>query len=233
MKQPIPDCQTCPSRKNSLFRHCDLAELEQMAGAKCFNTYKKGQVIFHEGNRPFGLFCLFDGKVKVSRTGADGKEQIIRLARRGDTLGYRSLIENSKYTASAVALDDTQACFIPATDFNHLVDTNVRVAADLLHKLAQALGQTQDALVHLATKPVRERLAEALLLLKTTYQREGEALFSIAISREDLAALIGTAKETVIRVLSEFKDEGIVRAQGSLITVLKPDKLLKISSLYD
>jgi CRP-like cAMP-binding protein len=233
MKAPNPACQTCPHRKGSLFKTCDFEELERLTEAKCVNTYKKGQVLFHEGNRPFGLFCLFEGKVKVSRTGSDGKEQIIRLAKQGDTLGYRSLLENSKYTASAVALDDTQACFIPASEFNNLIDSNVKVASDLMRLLAQALGQTQEALVHLATKPVRERLAEALLLLKKTYGKEGESTFSISISREDLAALVGTAKETVIRVLSDFKEEGIVSAQGSLITLLKPEKLVRISSLYD
>lgn len=233
MKLPVPECQTCQFRQASLFRNCAFDEMDHLTETKCFNSYKKGQVIFHEGNRPFGLFCVFDGKVKVSRTGSDGKEQIIRLAKQGDTLGYRSLIENSKYTASAVALDDTKACFIPASEFNHLIDSNVKVASDLMRMLAQVLGQTQDALVHLATKPVRERLAEALLLLKKTYGREGEENFSIAISRDDLAAIVGTAKETVIRVLSDFKEEGIVSAHGSLITLLNPEKLLKISSLYD
>lgn len=233
MKASIPVCTTCEFKNNSLFKNCVFQELESLTENKCFNTYKKGQVIFHEGNRPFGLFCVFNGKVKVSRLGSDGKEQIIRLAKSGDTLGYRSLIENSKYTASAIALDDTEACFIPATDFNKLIDSNVKVANDLMRMLAKALGDTQDKFIHLAMKPVRERLAEALLLLKNTYQKKEEGYFSIAISREDLAAIVGTAKETVIRFLSEFKEEGIVSTQGSTITILSADKLVKISSLYD
>ena len=229
-----PACQQCSFRDRSLFSSCQFAELEGINESKCFHTYKKGQVVFHEGNRPFGLFCLFEGKVKVSRTNADGREQIIRLARPGDTLGYRSLIENAKYTASAIALDDTQACFIPAEEFNRLIDSNVKVAADLMRMLARALGESQDRTVQMATKPVRERLAEALLLLKKTYEKPGDTRpFSIAISREDLAALVGTAKETVIRFLSELKTEGIVHSHGSTITLLKPEKLLKISQLYD
>lgn len=233
MKASIPVCTTCEFKNSSLFKNCVFQELESLTENKCFNTYKKGQVIFHEGNRPFGLFCVFNGKVKVSRLGSDGKEQIIRLAKSGDTLGYRSLIENSKYTASAIALDDTEACFIPATDFNKLIDSNVKVANDLMRMLAKALGDTQDKFIHLAMKPVRERLAEALLLLQSTYQKTEDRQFSIAISREDLAAIVGTAKETVIRFLSEFKEEGIVSTQGSTITILSADKLVKISSLYD
>ncbi|MFT4032116.1 MAG: Crp/Fnr family transcriptional regulator [Siphonobacter sp.] len=232
--QAAPECQHCSFREFSLFKNCHTAELEGMNDNKCFHTYKKGQVIFHEGNRPFGLFCVFDGKVKISRLNSEGKEQIIRLAKPGDTLGYRSLIENAKYTASAVALDDTQACFIPSTDFNKLVDSNVRVANDLMKMLAKALGESQERMIHMAMKPVRERLAEALLLLKSTYHKANtQDNFSIAISREDLAAIVGTAKETVIRFLSEFKEEGIVSAQGSTITILKPERLLRISHLYD
>jgi len=211
-----------------------MHELESLSANKSFNSYKKGQVIFHEGNRPFGLFCIFEGKVKVSRLGSDGKEQIIRLAKPGDTLGYRSLIQNSKYSASAIALDDTKACFIPATDFNKLIDTNAKVANDLMKLLAKALGETQERMIQMATKPVRERLAEALLLLKATYHNIDESeTFSIAISREDLASLVGTAKETVIRFLSEMKADGIVSSQGSTIFILKPEKLLHIANMYD
>jgi CRP-like cAMP-binding protein len=229
----IPSCNTCEFKHSSLFNNCHSEELVSLSNTKCFNVYQKGQVIFHEGNHPQGLFCVFSGKIKVSRLGSDGKEQVIRLVKKGDVLGYRSLIENAKYSASAIALDQTQACFIPLNEFNKLIDTNVKVANDLMRMLARILGDTQDKLVHLAMKPVRERLAEALLLLKSTYDEHQEEHFSIAISREDLSAIVGTAKETAIRFLSEFKEEGIVATRGSEITILRPDKLLKISSLYD
>jgi CRP-like cAMP-binding protein len=233
-KQSFPECASCNCKEQSLLSHCAMHELESLSANKSFNSYKKGQVIFHEGNRPFGLFCIFEGKVKVSRLGSDGKEQIIRLAKPGDTLGYRSLIQNSKYSASAIALDDTSACFISAADFNKLIDTNAKVANDLMKLLAKALGETQERMIQMATKPVRERLAEALLLLKSTYQKENDhENFTISISREDLASLVGTAKETVIRFLSEFKDDGIVSSHGSAITILNPDKLLYIANMYD
>lgn len=233
-KPAFPECSNCNCREQSLFNHCAMHELEAIMGNKSFNSYKKGQVIFHEGNRPFGLFCIHEGKVKVTRLGSDGKEQIIRLAKPGDTLGYRSLIQNSKYTASAIALDDTSACFISASDFNKLIDSNAKVANDLMQLLAKALGETQERMIQMATKPVRERLAEALLLLKATYQKPGDdENFTISISREDLASLVGTAKETVIRFLSEMKDDGIVSSHGSAITILNPEKLLYIANMYD
>lgn len=233
MKNSYPECATCQCRRDSLTNHCTMEELNRISANKSFNYYKKGQVIFHEGNRPFGVYCIYEGKVKVSQMGADGREQIIRLAKPGDTLGYRSLIQNSKYSASAIAIDDTQVCFIPATDFLRLIENNSSVATDVMKMLAKALGEVQEKMIHMAVKPVRERLAEALLLLKNTYQKDNSQPFTISLSREDLAAIVGTAKETVIRTLSEFKDEGLVKTKGSAITILNPDKLLKISNLYD
>lgn len=233
MKGTFPECASCTCRKDSLFAGCAAEELEELTANKSCNSYKKGQVIFHEGNRPHGVFCVNDGKVKITRLGSDGKEQIVRLAKEGDVLGYRALIEGSKYTASAVAIDDSKVCFISSEDFNKIIDNNMRVANDLLKLVAKALGEAEQKMTHLALKPVRERLAEALLLLKKTYKKPNEADFTISISREDLAAIVGTAKETVIRTLSDFKDENIVTTQGSSITIVDEKKLIKICQLYD
>jgi CRP-like cAMP-binding protein len=233
MKGTFPECASCLCRKDSLFNGCAAEEIEELSSNKSCNTYKKGQVIFHEGNRPHGVFCVNEGKIKISQMGSDGKEQILRLAKSGDLLGYRALIEGSKYSASAVALDDTKVCFISSEDFNKLVDSNTKVANDLLKTIAKALGEAESKMTQLALKPVRERVAEALLLLQKTYKTTTESQFSISISREDLAAIVGTAKETVIRCLSDFKDEGIISAQGSNITIISSDKLLKIVQLYD
>jgi CRP-like cAMP-binding protein len=210
MKPQAPHCQSCQFKDSSLFKQCHLHELEELNESKCFNSYKKGQVIFHEGNRPLGIFCVYSGKVKVSRMGSDGKEQIIRLAKKGDTLGYRSLIDNTKYTASAIALDETEVCFIPAAEFNKLVDENVKVSTDLMKMLARALGDTQDKLIHLAMKPVRERLAEALLLLKSTYQEEGKNPFSISISEKTSRRLLAQPKKRSFAFYQNLKKTALL-----------------------
>jgi CRP/FNR family transcriptional regulator, polysaccharide utilization system transcription regulator len=233
MKGTFPECASCNCRKDSLFNGCAAEELDEISTNKSCNVYKKGQVIFHEGNRPHGVFCVNEGKIKISQMGSDGKEQIVRLAKAGDVLGYRALIEGSKYTASAVAIDDAKICFLSSEDFNKLVDTNMKVANDLLKMVARALGEAEHKMKNLALKPVRERLAEALLMLKKTYIKPSETTFSISISREDLAAIVGTAKETVIRSLSDLKDENIITAHGSNITIIDENKLIKICQLYD
>ncbi len=166
--------------------------------------------------------------------GSDGKDQIVRLAKPGDVIGYRALMADTNYSASAVALDEAVVCFIPKSQFLELISHNMEFSAGLMKLLSQALGEAEERMVQMAYKPVRERLAEALLLLQKTYNKEeGQDNFTISISREDLASIVGTAKETTIRLLSEFKDENIISAKGSNITILDSDKLYKICHLYD
>ncbi|MBR0572190.1 Crp/Fnr family transcriptional regulator [Microvirga sp. STS03] len=235
MKFSAPDCMNCASRKHSLLGCCKGNELEDVSATKSCFTFKKGQVIFHEGTRPSGLHCINSGKVKVTKMGSDGKEQIIRLAKPGDVVGYRALMADSNYSASAVALDDAVVCFIPKSQFLDLISSNVEFSGGLMKLFSKALGEAEERMVQMAYKPVRERLAEALLLLQKTYQQQPEVedKFTISISREDLASIVGTAKETTIRLLSEFKDESIITTKGSSITILDPEKLYKICHLYD
>ncbi len=234
MKFTAPDCLNCTSRKRSLLGCCQTSELEEVSDSKSSFTFKKGQVIFHEGTRPAGLHCINSGKVKVTKMGSDGKEQIIRLVKPGDVVGYRALLADTNYSASAVALDDAVVCFIPKSQFLELIAKNNEFSGGLMKLFSKALGEAEERMVQMAYKPVRERLAEALLLLQKTYQlKEGDNNFTISISREDLASIVGTAKETTIRLLSEFKEENIITTKGSSITILDPDKLYKICHLYD
>ena len=232
MKPLYPDCETCSCKRESIFTHCALEELQSISSNKSCTMYKRGQAIFQEGNKPFGVFCLNEGKVKVTKLGSEGKEQIVRLAKPGDTMGYRALLSDTRYSASAVAVEDTKVCFIASEDFNQLIAKNYLVAKDMMRMLSNALADAEISIAQLATKPVRERLAEALLLLRKVYGKPNEE-FTIALSRDDLASLVGTAKETAIRFLSELKDEGVVSTQGSNITILKPDSLVRISQMYD
>jgi CRP/FNR family transcriptional regulator, polysaccharide utilization system transcription regulator len=235
MKFTNPDCLNCTSRSNSLLSCCKASELADLSDTKSCFAYKKGQLVFHEGGKPTGLFCINAGKIKIAKLGSDGKEQIVRLAKPGDLIGYRALMADSNYSASAVALEDAVICFIPRSQFLDLISHNMEFASGLMKLISNALGEAEERMVQMAYKPVRERLAEALLLLQKTYQdrEEGGDPFTISISREDLASIVGTAKETTIRLLSDFKEEGLISAKGSSITILDQEKLYKISHLYD
>jgi CRP/FNR family transcriptional regulator, polysaccharide utilization system transcription regulator len=226
-------CQACPHVERSLLGACQHAEIDLVASGKMHQSYRKGQVIFQQGSRALGLYCVFQGKVKISKLSADGKEQIIRLAREGDVLCYRSLMMGQFCTTAATALTDCVVCLIPRPDFFSLLEQNPQFSHSLLRLLARNLGDAEARLLHTAYKPVRERLAEALLLLDQAFRPATNEPFSIPISRDDLAALTGTTKETASRLLSEFRDEGLVLTQGSRIRVLERDKISELACLYD
>lgn len=229
-----PVCQSCPSRKGPLLGCCPMEELELIATSKSSQFYQKGQTIYQEGTAAHGLHCVHQGKIKVTKVGGDQKEQIIKLARHGDVLGFRSLLTGHRYSTSAVALEDCVVCFVPRADFLRLLQSNMQFSNSLMQLLATDLGAAEERMLQLAYKPVRERLAAALLLLQHTFGEEAAGQpFSTAISREDLASLVGTAKETVSRLLSDFKEVGLIATRGSRITLLQPTQLLEIATLYD
>lgn len=213
---------------------CSPEELEFINANKSTQYYQKGQFIYQEGSQAMGLFCINQGKIKLSKAAGDNKEQIVHLLREGEVVGYQALVAGTRYSHSAVALEDCVVCFIPRPDFLRLMQANHQFSAALMQLFAQALGLAEERMLHLAYKPVRERLAGALLLVQRTFLRENDVLpFRIALGREDLAALVGTAKETVSRLLSEFKNTGIISTRGSQITILKPKCLQELATRYD
>ncbi|AMR27716.1 hypothetical protein A0257_11825 [Hymenobacter psoromatis] len=229
-----PTCQNCSSCRHNLLNCCTTADITAISQAKTSQHYAAGQMIFAEGTRAAGLYCVHQGKIKITKSGGDGKEQIIRLGKAGDVLGYRALVAGTPHTTSAVALSDCTVCLIPKPVLSVRMGNNQQFNSGLLHLLADALSTNAARMLHLAYKPVRERLAEALLLLQSTYRAEGDAQpFTIAISREDLGALMGTTKETTTRMLSEFKHEGMVTTRGSAITILAPQQLVAIATQFD
>ncbi len=230
-----PNCHSCPSRQSPLLGSCLLEELEFITTTKSAQFYHKGQTIYQQGSQAQGMHCIHQGKVKLVKAGGDGKEHITRLVRHGDALGFRALLGGGYYTSSAIALDDCVICFIPRPDVLRLVQSNRQFANTLLQLLANGLGQAEEQMLRLAYKPVRERLAEALLLVRRTFDSVAAPAepYTLALSREDLAALVGTAKETVSRLLTEYKDAGVVATRGSLIMLLDEAQLQAISTRYD
>ncbi|WP_083937679.1 Crp/Fnr family transcriptional regulator [Hymenobacter aerophilus] len=237
MTAPIvpSNCQQCPHYQQSLLGACHHTELALVEGGKMHQFYRKGQLIFAMGARAVGLYCVYEGKVKVSNRSADGKEQIIRLAREGDVLGYRSLMSGDICTTAATALTDCIVCLVPRPDFFSLLAQNPQFSQALLRLLARNLGDAEQRLLHSAYKPVRERVAGALLLLHAAFRpaAASAAYFSIPVSRDDLAALSGTTKETASRLLSEFRQEGLLTTQGSRISIRGLENLREVASLYD
>lgn len=227
-------CQYCVQKDNSILCKAKHEYLDEINIHKVSNVYKKGQAIFNEGTFPYGIYCINHGKIKLSHLGDDGKEQITRLLKGGDVLGYRALLSGDTYGSSAVAIEDTQVCFIPKELFINVIKKDSNFAFELMKLLSDELHNAEIKITHLSQKPVRERLAETLLFIKTTYgyEDDGETL-NVRLSREEIANLVGTATESTIRLLSEFKKDGLIGLEGKKIKIINQQKLLKTANIQD
>ena len=226
-------CENCSTGRKSIFKDLKDGERESLNMNVNCNFYKKGQVIFFEGNYPVGLYCIKEGKVKVFKIGTSGKEQIIRFAKNGDALGYRALLVGETYSASAAALEDSHICFVRKDTVFELFKTNSNFSFTMLKLVSRDLEDVEDKMVKLAQKPVRDRLAEALLILKETYGTDKQDYINISLSREDFASIVGTATETVIRLLTDFKKENLISTKGKKVKLLDINSLVNIGKLND
>jgi CRP/FNR family transcriptional regulator len=232
MQKLYLECKNCDAKSISFLSYCDEEEFDLISKAKSCSHYKKGQSIFYEDNIPLGIFCLSKGAVKLTKSNKDGKEQIIRFAKEGEFLGYRALIADEPLVATATCIEDTICCFIPKNVFFELLEKNNRINKHMLKSLCHDLGIADERIQSLAQKSVRERLAETLLFLQKTFQNDSlidESLISVTLPREDIANIVGTATETVIRLLSEFKADKLIDMEGKKIRILNKPSLERIS----
>lgn len=217
-------CASCSARKDSLFsNHCDH-ELDELDESKSCNYYKKNQPLFIEGSFPRGVFCLNGGKVKVFTRGDEGKEQIIHIAKEGEIIGFRAMFSGEPYKVSASTLEECNICYIGKEDFLNMIETNSVLRNGIMKELSKELGERAVFITNMAQKSVRERLAFALLILHDVYQPE-----QINLTREDLANFVGTATETLIRLLKDFKEEGIIEIHTRKIEIIDLNELDKIA----
>ncbi len=229
----LPHCETCPSRGTSVFCNLEGEQLKQLDEHKISNKYKKGQTLFFQGNPPFGIFCVNEGKIKISHTGTDGKEAILRIAASGDILGHRSLFSDEHYSATATALEDCTVCFIDKKFILKEIEQCPSVAVNIITQLSKDMGAAEHRIVSMAQKNVRERLAELLLVLKETFGKkvDGRWYLDIKLSREEMASMIGVANETLIRFISELKDEGYIQQEGKTIIITNEEGLMDFANI--
>lgn len=230
----FPECAVCLSRIHSVFSSLGRQDLSVIDDQKSCMEIKKGEILFEQGSRPRGLYCVNRGKLKVVRTGSEGKEQIVHLAGPGDIMGYRAILGSDKYSCSGIAIENSLVCFIPADIFVSLVENNPRLALQVMQLFSKELREAEKDIADIAQKPVRERLAQTLLLLKGTYGFERDELtLNIKITREDIAGIVGTTRETATRLLQDFKDEKIIELKEKKIRILDNEKLLKTANIFD
>jgi CRP/FNR family transcriptional regulator, polysaccharide utilization system transcription regulator len=233
-RMTAPDCLLCNYKNNPLFCVLQTDEVKAISDSITFSYFIKGQIIFHEGNHPQCLYCVHTGKVKIHKLGEEGKEQIVRFATQSNLLGYRALLSGECYTASATALEDTKLCLISKQVFMELIHNNPVFSLQTIKLLSKDLKTAEDKIVNMAQKPVRERIAESLLMLKELYGVEIDSGFiKSVLSRRDISNIAGTTTETTIRVLADLKHINAIDLIGKKIKIENLPKLIEIANIID
>ena len=228
-----PSCGSCRICDLSLFSGLDEKSLNELSKNKSDNIYKKGQIIFNESNHPSGVYAIYNGKVKIYKQGNSGKEQILQLAGPGGVLGYRAIICNDRFNVSAATLEETILCFIPKEFFLSLLHESVRLSKNVMEMLSKDLGTTQDKTINLTQKPVKARIAEAILNLYSYYGSNAEeGHLNVELSRTNLSNIAGTTLESTVRALNTLKKENIIQVVGKKITVLNIDVLSESAGIF-
>ncbi len=232
-RDQIPGCENCMHCAESIFKHLSPEEHALIEKEKVCNTYKRGSVIYHEGSRTNGFYCINSGVIKIFKTGIDGREQIIAFAKDGGIIGYRSILSGELACSSAKVIEDASLCFVPGETLISLVKTNGNFSMAIMQQTCKELGEANSFITDIAQKTVRERLAEVLLNLKDIFDLDQNNVLQISLTREELANIVGTATESVIRLLSEFKHDKLIDLNGRKITLLDIKALEKISNAFN
>lgn len=219
-------CEQCIVREFSSLKALTKDELIKLSDCKTSHIIKKGDVIFEEGENVNGIYCIKDGVCKLTKLSANGKDHIVKLVTKGELLGQRSMISDEPVNLSAVALEDMQVCFIPKSEVMGYFDKNNQFSMNVMKSICGDLKEADDHMVNLAQKTVKERLAETLLYLNDTFGKNEDNSLKVQLSRDELASIIGTATESCIRLLSDFKKLGLIELTGKKI-VLKDINALK------
>ncbi|GLU42818.1 Crp/Fnr family transcriptional regulator [Muricauda sp. NBRC 101325] len=203
-------------------------ELKQVSDSKTVKTIKKGEPLFQEGDKLNGVYCVRNGVSKLSKLSSNGKDQIVKLASKGEVLGQRSVISEECTNLSAIAVDDMEVCFIPKESINNTLQKNPNFTMEVLRHMAHDLKEADDVIVNISQKTVKQRMAEAFLYLKNNFGEDEDGYLALTLSREDISNVVGTATESAIRIISEFKKKGLIVASGKKIGIKDERKLLEL-----
>lgn len=220
-------CAACPSRDDSIFANISSKHLDDLDKNKVTNVYKKGQILFNEGSPALGVYCVLDGQIKILKNSENGKETIVKLAGSGDVLGLRGVLTENNHPATAKVMQDSHICFIDRKFFKDLIQKSPEAAHSLILRLAKDVTQLEDHLEGMSAKTVRQRLVQLLLSFCQTYgmRKAGEVRIDLKITRAEMASMIGTTPETVIRILSDMDNSGVIRQDGRKIFIPNMDIL--------
>ncbi len=228
----MSNCENCLIRQLNSLNVLSEDELIKIYSKKKTLSFKKGDILFEEGSHLNGVFCLRNGKCKVTKLSPNGKDQIVRFIKKGEMIGQRSVISGSMAHLTVTALEDMQACYIPKEEIYSNFKANPEFSVDITKSICSDLDNANIAIANMAQKNVKERLADTLLLFDRTFGEDRDGFLNIILSREEIANAIGTATESSIRLLSQFKKEGLIELKGKKIKLINKTKLQHITEGY-
>ncbi|MGB6151750.1 MAG: Crp/Fnr family transcriptional regulator [Pricia sp.] len=223
-------CENCIIRQFNSLRAMNKAELKKVSDSKITKSFKKGDSIFAEGEKLNGVFCVRGGVSKLSKLSANGKDQIVKLAQKGQIMGQRSVIAQESTHLSATAISDMEVCFIPKEIISETLNTNPNFTLEVLRHMAHDLKESDEVIVNMSQKTVKQRIAEAFLYLKTNFGEDTDGFLALSLSREDIANVVGTATESCIRIISEFKKKGLLKTSGKRVAIADEKGLQELIS---
>ena len=235
MKSPLcsltsDTCVNCEKKINSLFDELSPEELTTLESHRTVVHYKKGEAIYKEGIRPFGLLCLSSGKVKLVRTTKNNTPQIMRLKRPVDFIDIRSVVSMAKYNHSAITLEESSICIIETQDFLKILENNSKLALKIIQTLTNELDEADARFVNMTQKYMRARLAETILYIKDFFgMLPNSQSINCSLTSADLAGLSNMNIANVIRTLSSFRQENIIDVVQKRIVIRNNQAIENIS----
>ena len=217
-------------KSNALFDNLSVEDLAVVKKKWNKAEYQKGDVLFKEKSYSKGIYVVRKGKVKIFQSNADGKQSLVYIYKKGDYFGHRPLLANEPHPVSAVVMINAVITFIPKETFFTILNRSSGFAKSLLHDLSKEFTVWVNKTTLFTQFGLRERIALSLLILHKIYQRDENStkVTVITIGREDFASFVGTAKETLVRMLRKFKDEKLITSRGSKIIILKHKALMNL-----
>lgn len=221
-------CEQCIIKQFNALKSLTKDELVRISNCKTAYTVKKGEVLFEEGETINGVYCVKDGICKLSKLSENGKDQIVKMVIKGELIGQRSLVSEESSNLQAVALNDMEVCFIPKNEIMADLQRNPKFSFDMLKDMARDLKEADNVIVNMAQKSVKQRMAETIIYISNSFGTNPDGTLSVVLSREDFANIVGTATESAIRVLSQFKKDGLISTVGKQIKIEDISGLLRV-----
>lgn len=218
-------CEQCIVRDLSSLKALTKDDLLQLSHCKESYEVKKGETIFEEGNALNGVYCIKEGVCKLVKMNSQGKDTLLKLVKKGELLGQRTVFSDEASNLSAVAVEDMQVCFIPKNELIGFYESNPKFSMEITKDFCSQLKEANDFATNHTHKTVKQRLAVTLLNIKETKGISSEGFLDLQLSREEIASMVGTATESCIRLLSEFKKEGLIELSGKKIKIVDLKKL--------